>query len=109
MFQEQMILALKRDEVGTGNTCSQLAAGLEWSNVITAHMHNQCRRLHFGKKIGDIEIAHDIEVSGSALGRGCSALQLVKTISLFVRCPWNEKSREHLPEAGIIHTPSEAH
>jgi hypothetical protein len=109
IFQEQMILALKSDEVRTGNACSQPPPRLEWSNEITSHMHDQCRRLHFGKKIGDINISHDIEVSGCAFGRGCSALQFVKTISVFVRCSRNEKSGEHLPEAGIIHTPSEAH
>jgi hypothetical protein len=53
-------------------------------------MHNQCRRLHFGEKIRDIEISHDIELSGSAFRRGRSAVKLVKTGSLLVRCPWNE-------------------
>jgi hypothetical protein len=47
IFQEQMILALKSDEVGTGNACSQPPPRLEWSNEITSHMHDQCRRLHF--------------------------------------------------------------
>jgi hypothetical protein len=91
MFKEQMILALQRHEVGTGNASSKLAASLEWNNEVAPHMHNQRRRLHFGKKIGDIDISHDIEVSRGAVGGGRSALQLVKTISLLVRCPWNEK------------------
>jgi hypothetical protein len=42
-------------------------------------------RLHFSEKIGDIEIAEDIEISGSALGRGGSALQLVETIRAVIR------------------------
>ena len=48
MFKEQMILALQRHEVGTGNASSKLAASLEWNNEVAPHMHNQRRRLHFG-------------------------------------------------------------
>ena len=50
-------------------------------------MHYKCRRLHFGEEIGDIEIAHDIEISGSALGRSSSALQFVENICLLVVAP----------------------
>lgn len=90
MFLKQMTLALKSDEAGIGNASGQLAAGLKWNHEITPHMHYQCRRLHFGEKIRDIEISHDIEISGSAFRRGRSAVKLVKTGSLLVRCPWNE-------------------
>jgi hypothetical protein len=34
IFQEQMILALKSDEVGTRNASSQLAASLEWNHEV---------------------------------------------------------------------------
>ena len=95
--------------MGAGNASSQLAARLDRNHEIAPRMHDKCRRLHFGQKISDIEIAHDIEISSSALGRGSSALQLVEDICLLVRCAWNEQSGEHLPEARIIRAPSKAH
>src|SRR6476646_3703618 len=108
MFQEQMVLAREGDEAGSGNARGQLAAGFDWNHEVAPHMHDKCRGLHFGEKMGDIEIAHDIEISGSALGRGGSALQLVENIRLLVRSPWNEQPRKHLPEARIVRAPSEA-
>ena len=77
MLQEQMVLALEGDETGAGNACSQLATRLE-------RKHRSPRTCmtsvgaHFGQKIGDIEIARDIEISGSALRGGSSSLQLVE-------------------------------
>jgi len=65
--------------VSARNASSQLAARLDWNNEIAPHMHYDCRYLHFGEKVGDIQIARDIEISGSALGRGSSALQFVST------------------------------
>ena len=90
MLQEQMVLALEGDEAGAGNASRQLPAGLNWNNEIAPHMHYKCRRLQLGEEIGDIGIAHDIEISGSALGRSSSALQFVENICLLVRRPWNE-------------------
>src|SRR5271165_2853141 len=94
MLQEQMVLALEGDEVSARNASSQLAARLDWNNEITPHMHYDCRYLDFREEVGDIQIASDIESSGSALGRGSSALQFVENICLLVRCPWNELPRK---------------
>jgi hypothetical protein len=103
MFQEQMIPTLKSDELATRNACSQPPPRLEWSNEITPHMHDQCGRLHVGEKTDDVKIAHNIVVTISAFGRGCSALQFVKTISVFVRCSRNEESgKSSLLRAGLF-------
>jgi len=75
MLQEQMVLALEGDEAGAGNASSQLAARLDGNNEIVPHMHYECRRLHCGEKIGDIQITRGIEISGSALGPPWSSLR----------------------------------
>jgi len=85
-----MVLALEGDEVSARNASSQLAARLDWNNEITPHMHCDCRYLHFREEVGDIQIAHDIKISGSAFGRGRSALQFVENICLPLRRPGNE-------------------
>src|SRR5262245_29609117 len=76
ILQEKMVLALQGDEVGAGNARSHLAADVDWNHEIAPHMHHECRRFHLGEEVGDIEFIHDVEISGSTLGRGSSALQL---------------------------------
>ena len=78
MLQEQVILALQGNEVGAGNASSQLAAGLERKYQIAARVHYESWHCDSGQKIADVDIAHDVEISSSALGRGRPALQFVE-------------------------------
>ena len=77
MLQEQMVSTGQGDEMSAGDTGGQLAPCVERTYDVAPHMHDKNRRLHFGQ-IGDIEIADDIEISRSALGRGRFQLQLVE-------------------------------
>ena len=87
MLQKQVILALQGNEVGPGNASSQLAAGFERNHQIAARVHHESRHRDSGKKIADVYITHDVEVSSSALGGGRPALQFVEEIRLLVRTP----------------------
>ena len=80
MLQEQMVSTGQGDEMSARDTGGQLAPCVERTYDVAAHMHDKNRRLHFGQKIGDIEIADDIEISRSALGRGRFQLQLVDSL-----------------------------
>src|ERR1700722_16293303 len=109
VFQEQMVSTGQGDEMSARDTGGQLAPGLNWSRDVPSRMHDKRRRLHFRQKISDIEIADDVEISSSALGRGRFQLQLVEILCLLVRSARNESRGEHLPKAWIIHAPPEAH
>src|SRR5277367_3623994 len=74
MLEEQMILTGECDETGTGDAGGQLASGFEGSSEVAPHVHDKRRRLHFGQKVGDVEIADDVEIPGRALSRGRSQL-----------------------------------
>ena len=78
MLQEQMVSTGQGDETGARDAGGQLAPGFEWNHLVVPHVHDERRRLHFGQKINDIEIADDIEISSGALGRGRFQLQLVE-------------------------------
>src|SRR4029077_14821952 len=96
VFQGQMVSAGEGDETGPRDAGGQLASGLEGNHLVSPHMHDKSRRLHFGQKVGDIKIANDIEISCSVLWRGRFQLQVVDIICLLLRCAWNESSGEHL-------------
>jgi hypothetical protein len=79
ILQEQMVLALQSDEAGAWNASGQLATCLDRNHEITPCMHYECRRLHRGEKISDIQIAHDIEISAAHSGEvvlRCSSLKI---------------------------------
>lgn len=95
-----MIVALKGDEASARYSQSQLAAGLDWDHKVPPRMHYECRRLHFWENIGNVQIADEIEVSGSALRRGGSALQFIEKTRLLVGSARDEQAREHLRKLG---------
>src|SRR5580693_4870734 len=109
MLQEQMVSTGQGDEMSARDTGGQLAPGLDWSRDVASRMHDKRRRLHFRQKISDIEIADDVEISSSALGRGRFQLQLVEILCLLMRSARNESRGEHLPKARIIRSPSKAY
>ena len=57
MLEEQVVSTREDNETGFGDACGQLATRLEGSYGVVPHMHDKRRRLHFGQKISDIEIA----------------------------------------------------
>ena len=57
MLEEQVVSTREDNETGSGDACGQLATRLEGSYDVVPHMHDKRRRLHFGQKISDIEIA----------------------------------------------------
>ena len=63
MLQEQMVPTWHGDEPGARDARGQLAPRLEGNDLVVPHMHDERRRLHFGQKIGDIEIADDFEIA----------------------------------------------
>jgi hypothetical protein len=75
-----MVSAGQGDEAGAGDASRQPAPRLEWNHEVVAHMHDKRRHPHSGQKISDIEIAADIKISSSALGRGRFQLQLVEIL-----------------------------
>jgi hypothetical protein len=75
MLQEQMVSPRQGDETGAADAGSQLAPCFEWNYAVVARVHNKRRRLHFGQKFDDIDIAGYIKVSSSALGGGRFQLQ----------------------------------
>src|SRR5580700_10270490 len=104
-----MVSAGQGDETGTGDASGQLAPGLEWNHEVVAHMHDKRRHPHSEQKVSDIEIAADIKIPSSALGRGRFQLQFIEIVRLLVRSPRNEPHCEYLPKARIICAPSKAH
>ncbi len=66
------------DEPSPWDVGGQLAPRLEWNYAVVARVHNKRRRLHFGQKFNDIDIAGYTIISSRALGGGRSPLQSLK-------------------------------
>ena len=63
-----MIAPRKRYEPGTGYACCHLAARLDGTYEIVAHMHDERWHAQLGQQFAHVEITDDVEVTSSAFG-----------------------------------------
>ena len=66
------------DKTGVRDAGGQLAPCFEWNYAVVARVHNKGRRLHFGQKFNDIDIAGYIKISVAHSGEvvfSCSSLK----------------------------------
>src|SRR5437762_10850460 len=81
--QEDLVAALKRDELCSRNAAGDQLAWLQWRSGIIAAMQDERWRGDAWQKIEDIDFSTRLQQPGRILGRDRDSLQVIEPAHLF--------------------------
>ena len=78
--EQEMVVAVERDEFGTRYLGGKLAAGRQRDTAIAARVHHKRRRLHVLQDRADVDIGKHFEIARGVLGVDGLALEDVEPV-----------------------------